>query len=209
MNSTVVLTGNPPPSSRFLCHQESHPPNATLLGFWLYLMSDCFIFMALFVCYAVLGHSAAGGPRAADVLDLHGLAVNTALLLISSVTFGFAMLEMARRRKIAMLSWLAVSGLLAIGFVSLEIHEFASMIAEGATPERSAFLSSFFTLVGTHGLHVSVGILWLLVMMVQLGRFGLTEANIRRLRCLSMFWHFLDLVWVGVFSFVYLVGVLS
>jgi cytochrome o ubiquinol oxidase subunit 3 len=107
-----------------------------------------------------------------------------------------------------MLAWLAVSGLLAVGFVTLEIHEFLGMIAEGADPGRSAFLSSFFTLVGTHGLHVSVGILWLIVLMVQLGKFGLTEANVRRLQCLSMFWHFLDLVWVGVFSFVYLAGVL-
>ena len=106
-------------------------------------------------------------------------------------------------------AWLAgLSGLLAAAFVGLEIHEFAGMIAEGAGPDRSAFLSSFFTLVGTHGLHVSVGILWLIVLMVQTGKFGLTEANIRRLRCLSMFWHFLDLVWVGVFSYVYLAGVL-
>ena len=204
MSTTVADTA----SSRFLCLEESHAHNGTLLGFWLYLMSDCFIFASLFACYAVLGTSTAGGPTAAEVLDLPGLAVNTALLLLSSVTFGFAMLEMARKNQRAMLAWLAVSGLLAAGFVTLEIHEFLGMIAEGAGPGRSAFLSSFFTLVGTHGLHVSVGILWLIVLMVQLGKFGLTEANIRRLRCLSMFWHFLDLVWVGVFSFVYLAGVL-
>ncbi|MBD8873291.1 cytochrome o ubiquinol oxidase subunit III [Rhodanobacter sp. DHB23] len=194
--------------SPFLCHEEPHAHNGTLLGFWIYLMSDCFIFASLFACYAVLGTSTAGGPTAAEVLDLHGLAVNTALLLVSSVTFGFAMLEMARRKKGAVLLWLAVSGLLAAGFVTLELREFASMIADGAGPGRSAFLSSFFTLVGTHGLHVSVGILWLIVLMVQLGKFGFNEANIRRMQCLSMFWHFLDLVWVGVFSFVYLAGVL-
>ncbi len=193
----------------FLCHEEPRAHNGTLLGFWLYLMSDCFIFGSLFACYAVLGSSAAGGPRAAEVLNLSALAVNTALLLVSSVTFGFAMLEMARHRKGAMLSWLAVSGLLAVGFVTLEIHEFINMIAEGAAPGRSAFLSSFFALVGTHGLHVSFGILWLIVLMVQLAKVGINEANVRRLRCLSMFWHFLDLVWVGVFSFVYLVGVLQ
>lgn len=204
MSSMAVDTAQ----SRFLCLEEQHAHNGTLLGFWIYLMSDCFIFASLFACYAVLGTSTAGGPTAAEVLDLHGLAINTALLLISSVTFGFAMLEMARRRKGAVMLWLAVSGLLAAGFVTLELREFAGMIADGAGPGRSAFLSSFFTLVGTHGLHVSVGILWLVVLMVQLGKFGFNEANIRRMQCLSMFWHFLDLVWVGVFSFVYLAGVL-
>lgn len=203
MNSSVITADG------IAVHEEHHDDSSkTLLGFWIYLMSDCFIFASLFACNAVLGTNYAGGPSAAQVLDLPGLAVNTALLLISSVTFGFAMLGMARRNQRAMLGWLAVSGLLAAAFVGLEIHEFAGMIAEGAGPDRSAFLSSFFTLVGTHGLHVSVGILWLIVLMVQTGKFGLTEANIRRLRCLSMFWHFLDLVWVGVFSYVYLAGVL-
>jgi cytochrome o ubiquinol oxidase subunit III len=207
MNTTAVDTAGTAPTA-FLCLEEPPAHNGTLLGFWIYLMSDCFIFASLFACYAVLGTSTAGGPTAAEVLNLPGLAVNTSLLLVSSVTFGFAMLEMARQNKRAMLGWLAVAGLLAAGFVGLEIHEFLDMVADGAGPERSAFLSSFFTLVGTHGLHVSVGILWLIVLMVQLGKFGITEANIRRLRCLSMFWHFLDLVWVGVFSFVYLTGVL-
>jgi cytochrome o ubiquinol oxidase subunit 3 len=204
MNTTLADTA----PSRFLCHEEQQAHNGTLLGFWLYLMSDCFIFASLFACYAVLGTSTAGGPPAAPIHDQPGRAVNTPLGLVSSVTFGFAMLEMARKNQRAMLAWLAVSGLLAVGFVTLEIHEFLGMIAEGAGPGRSAFLSSFFTLVGTHGLHVSIGILWLIVLMVQLGKFGLTEANVRRLQCLSMFWHFLDLVWVGVFSFVYLAGVL-
>ena len=207
MNTIAIDSAQPEPRA-FLCREEVHPHSGTLLGFWLYLMSDCFIFAALFACNAVLGANYAGGPDARDVFDLPGLAVNTALLLVSSVTFGFAMLEMARRHKRAMLGWLAVSGLLAATFVGLEIHEFATMIAEGAGPGRSAFLSSFFTLVGTHGLHVTVGVIWLIVLMVQLGKHGLTEANRRRLMCLSMFWHFLDLVWVGVFSYVYLVGVL-
>ena len=206
MNTTTADT--PIPAHPEFYTREEHPHNGTLLGFWLYLMSDCFIFAALFACYAVLGTSYAGGPAPSQVLDLPGLAVNTAFLLVSSVTFGFAMLEMQRQRKGAMLAWLAVAGLLAAAFVGMEIHEFAGMIAEGAGPGRSAFLSSFFTLVGTHGLHVSVGILWLIVLMFQLGKHGITEANVRRLQCLSMFWHFLDLVWVGVFSYVYLVGVL-
>ncbi|MER3546526.1 MAG: cytochrome o ubiquinol oxidase subunit III [Rhodanobacteraceae bacterium] len=207
MNATAIDTADPAPGE-YYCRKEASPHNGTLLGFWLYLMSDCFIFASLFACYAVLGTETAGGPTAAEVLDLRGLAVNTALLLVSSVTFGFAMLEMARQRKGVMLGWLAIAGLLAAAFVTLEIHEFLGMIAEGAAPWRSAFLSSFFTLVATHGLHVTLGVLWLIVLMVQSIRFGLNETNVRRLRCLSMFWHFLDLVWVGVFSYVYLVGVL-
>lgn len=207
MSTTAIDMSGAAPAT-FLCREEPHAHNGTLLGFWIYLMSDCFIFASLFACYAVLGTNYAGGPTAAEVLDLPGLAVNTALLLVSSVTFGFAMLEMARKNQRGTMAWLAVSGVLAACFVGMELHEFATMIAAGAGPDRSAFLSSFFTLVGTHGLHVSVGILWLIVLMVQLGKFGLTEANIRRLRCLSMFWHFLDLVWVGVFSYVYLAGVL-
>ncbi|WP_449428731.1 cytochrome o ubiquinol oxidase subunit III [Rhodanobacter umsongensis] len=206
--NTIAADAAPSEPRTFLCRTEPHAHNGTLLGFWLYLMSDCFIFAALFACNAVLGTNYAAGPSAHDVFDLPGLAVNTALLLFSSVIFGFAMLEMGRQRKRAMLCWLALAGLLAAAFVGLEIHEFVTMIAEGAGPGRSAFLSSFFTLVGTHGLHVTVGILWLIVLMVQLGKHGLTEANRRRLFCLSMFWHFLDLVWVGVFSYVYLVGVL-
>jgi cytochrome o ubiquinol oxidase subunit 3 len=192
----------------FYCLDEPRAHNGTLLGFWLYLMSDCFIFAALFACNAVLGASYAGGPTGAEALDLPGLAVNTALLLVSSVTFGFAMLQLASDNKRAMLVWLGVAGLLAAGFVGLEVREFIGMIAEGAGPDRSAFLSSFFALVGTHGLHVTVGILWLGVLMVQMIRYGINEANARRLQCLSLFWHFLDLVWVGVFSYVYLAGVL-
>ena len=117
-------------------------------------------------------------------------------------------LQIQQGNKRAMLGWLAISGLLAAGFVGLEIHEFIDMIAQGAGPGRSAFLSSFFALVGTHGLHVTFGLIWIVTMIVQVGRTGLTSANIRRLTCLSMFWHFLDVIWIGVFTFVYLMGVL-
>jgi cytochrome o ubiquinol oxidase subunit 3 len=193
---------------RFHLTREHHPGNGTLLGFWLYLMSDCFIFACLFACYGVLGRSYAGGPTGAELFELPIVAVNTALLLLSSITYGFGILEMQRGRKAATLCWLALTGLLGAGFVGVELSEFAHLIAAGAGPQRSAFLSSFFTLVGTHGLHVSFGILWLLTLMVQVGRLGLTAANRRRLMCLSMFWHFLDVVWIGVFTFVYLMGVL-
>ena len=136
------------------------------------------------------------------------VAINTALLLLSSITYGFAMLESQRNRVNGTLIWLFVTALFGAGFIFLEVSEFANLVHEGAGPQRSGFLTSFFALVGTHGLHVSFGIVWLVTLAVQLKRLGLTPANRRRLMCLSMFWHFLDLVWIGVFTFVYLMGVL-
>lgn len=195
-------------STQFFVTEEPHHDNPTLLGFWLYLMSDALIFGALFACYAVFGHSYAAGPSGADLFELPLLAVSTAALLLSSITYGFAMLEAARQRKVAVLGWLAITGVLGLVFLGLEVHEFTALINEGAGPGRSAFLSSFFILVGTHGLHVTFGVIWLITLMAQVGKFGLTGDNVRRLACLSMFWHFLDLVWIGVFSFVYLIGVL-
>ncbi|MEP7101924.1 MAG: cytochrome o ubiquinol oxidase subunit III [Burkholderiales bacterium] len=193
---------------RFYLTEAHHPQNGTLLGFWLYLMSDCLVFAALFACYGVLGRNYAAGPTGADLFDLPLVALNTSLLLLSSITYGFAMLEMQRSRLRAVIVWLAITGLLGAGFIGLELYEFHHLIVEGAGPQRSAFLSSFFTLVGTHGLHVSFGIIWLITLMVQLGKHGLVPDNKRRLMCLSMFWHFLDVVWIGVFTFVYLMGAL-
>ena len=187
---------------------EHHPPNSTMLGFWLYLMSDCLIFAVLFGVYAVLGRSYAAGPSGADLFDLPLVAANTALLLFSSITYGFAMIAVQARKKGQVLAWLALTGLFGLGFLGIELYEFHHLIHEGAGPGRSAFLSSFFTLVGTHGLHVTFGCIWLVTLMVQVSKLGLTPANRRRLMCLSMFWHFLDVVWIGVFTFVYLMGVL-
>ena len=195
------------PSSRFYV-LEHHPENGTLLGFWLYLMSDCLIFACLFAVYAVLGRSYAAGPSGADLFDLPLVALNTSLLLLSSITYGFAMLEMQKKKLKPTLVWLGITGLLGAGFIGLELYEFAHLIHQGAGPSRSAFLSAFFTLVGTHGLHVTFGLIWLVVLMGQLNKHGLTGPNKRRLMCLSMFWHFLDVVWIGVFTFVYLMGVL-
>jgi cytochrome o ubiquinol oxidase subunit III len=163
----------------------------------------------LFATYAVLGRSYAAGPSGADLFELPVVATNTALLLFSSITYGFAMIAMQHGRKQHVLAWLAVTGLLGLGFLSLELNEFAHLIHEGAGPQRSAFLSSFFTLVGTHGLHVTFGCVWLVTLMLQVRKLGLTRENKRRLVCLSMFWHFLDVVWIGVFTFVYLMGVLQ
>jgi cytochrome o ubiquinol oxidase subunit 3 len=181
---------------------------ATLLGFWIYLMSDALIFASLFAVFGVLGTSYAGGPGPRDIFDLRLVALNTGLLLVSSLTFGFAMLEMEAGRVRGAQIWLVVTALCGAAFVGIELHEFTGLIAEGATPQRSAFLSAFFTLVGTHGLHVSVGLIWIVTMLVQLGQRGAGPENLRRMMCLSMFWHFLDIIWIGVFTFVYLFGVL-
>ncbi|MDR7377447.1 cytochrome o ubiquinol oxidase subunit 3 [Rhodoferax ferrireducens] len=195
-------------SARFYLRDEHHVENGTLLGFWLYLMSDCLIFACLFAVHGVVGRSYAAGPTGADLFDLPLVALNTSMLLLSSITYGFAMLEMQKNKVRATLAWLAVTGLFGLAFISLELYEFAHLLHEGAGPQRSAFLSSFFTLVGTHGLHVTFGIIWLVTLMVQVSRHGLVPENRRRLMCLSMFWHFLDVVWIGVFTFVYLMGVL-
>ncbi len=196
------------PSRAYHLAEEPHPENGTALGFWLYLMSDCLIFAALFATYGVLGRSYAAGPTGAQLFDLPLVALNTAFLLLSSITFGFAMLRKQMNDVKGTLAWLAVTGLFGLGFLGLELYEFSHLIHEGAGPQRSAFLSAFFTLVGTHGLHVTFGLVWLVVLMLQIGKHGLIHENKRRLMCLSMFWHFLDVVWIGVFTFVYLMGVL-
>ena len=193
----------------YVADEHPHPEGwSTALGFWIYLMSDCLIFAILFATYGVLGGNYAAGPAPKDLFDLTLVAVNTSMLLLSSITYGFAMLAMQQNKVGPTQAWLAITGLFGAAFIGIELTEFAHMIHEGATPQRSAFLSAFFTLVGTHGLHVTCGLIWLVTLMVQVGKFGLIEANRRRLMCLSMFWHFLDVVWIGVFTFVYLLGVL-
>jgi cytochrome o ubiquinol oxidase subunit 3 len=205
--SPEALQAGADQSSRFYV-KHHHPENGTLLGFWMYLMSDCLIFACLFATYAVLGRNYAGGPTGAELFDLPLVAVNTSLLLLSSITYGFAMLEMQKSKIKAVLVWLAITGLLGCGFIGLELYEFVHLIHEGAGPQRSGFLTAFFSLVATHGLHVTFGIVWLVTLMTQLAKHGLNPENKRRLMCLSMFWHFLDVVWIGVFTFVYLMGVL-
>ena len=192
-----------------LAEEPHHPEgSSTMLGFWLYLMSDCLIFAMLFAAYAVLGSSYAGGPGPKQLFDLPLVALNTTMLLFSSITYGFAMLAMNDGKRAATQAWLAITGLFGLAFLGVELSEFRHLIHEGATPQTSAFLSAFFTLVGTHGLHVTFGVIWLAVLMVQVQVKGLVPANRRRLMCLSLFWHFLDVIWIGVFTFVYLMGML-
>jgi cytochrome o ubiquinol oxidase subunit 3 len=177
-------------------------------GFWLYLMSDLIIFSTLFATFIVLGRNYAGGPTGKELFDLPYLLGETLFLLFSSVTYGLAMLAVHESKKKWVLIGLAFTFLLGVGFVSMEIHEFHGMVAAGHGPDRSAFLSSFFTLVGTHGVHVTFGLIWMAVMIGQVAVKGLTSPVQSRLLRLSMFWHFLDIVWIGIFSIVYLIGVM-
>jgi cytochrome o ubiquinol oxidase subunit 3 len=175
-------------------------------GFWIFLLSDIVMFSAFFAAYAVLARQTAGGPSARDLFDLRNVGIETVLLLASSFTCGLGSLASQRCDMKWTQVCLLATGLLGFGFVLLELREFADMIAHGAGPQRSAFLSSFYALVGCHGLHVSVGLLWLGTMMAQIWVKGFRPAIQRRLLCFNLFWHALDIVWVGVFTIVYLLG---
>jgi len=178
-------------------------------GFWIYLMSDLVLFAALFATFAVLSRSYVGGPSGRELFDLPHVFTETLCLLFSSASYGLVMLALHRNRKAQVLAWLAVTFVLGASFIFIEVSEFHTMILAGNGPARSAFLSAFFTLVGTHGTHVSFGLIWMLVMMLQIARKGLTAPVRTRLLCLSLFWHFLDIVWIGVFTVVYLMGVMQ
>lgn len=211
--TTVDPTDTPRPTFYLVEEQEHAHGNAhatpTLLGFWIYLMTDALIFATLFATYGVLATAYAGGPTQRDLFDLPLVALNTGFLLVSSITYGMAMIAMQAGRKAGVQLWLAVTAMLGMAFIAVELFEFAHLIGEGAGPGRSAFLSGFFTLVGTHGLHVTAGVLWIGVMLAQVARRGLVDDNRRRLMCLGMFWHLLDVVWIGVFTFVYLLGAIQ
>jgi cytochrome o ubiquinol oxidase subunit 3 len=178
-------------------------------GFWLFLISDIVMFGALFAAYAVLAHATAGGPTGAQLFNQGTAAIETACLLASSYTCGMMSLAISVRRHLVTYGFAALTFMLGAAFLALELREFASMIAEGATPQRSAFLSAFFTLVGCHGLHVAAGLIWLVVMMAQVAIRGFAANVQRRLLCFALFWHALDIIWVGLFTVVYLIGVNS
>ena len=173
-------------------------------GFWLFLLSDIIVFSALFAAYAVLSGETNGGPSPAELFDKRHVLIETSCLLASSFTCGMMMIAMERRAAALTYFWALVTAGLGVMFLRMEIQEFGSMVNQGAGPTRSAFLSSFFTLVGTHGAHVTVGIAWLLLMMGQIATLGFRPMVVRRLLCFSLFWHALDIVWIGVFTVVYL-----
>jgi cytochrome o ubiquinol oxidase subunit 3 len=178
-------------------------------GFWIFLLSDIVMFSAFFAAYAVLAHATAGGPSGMRLFNQRSVAIETGCLLASSYTCGLMSMAIGSRRYGATYLAALVTLVLGAAFLALELKEFAGMIAVGAGPQRSAFLSSFFTLVGCHGLHVTAGLVWLVVMMAQVSIKGLSATVERRLLCFSLFWHALDIVWVWLFTVVYLMGVLS
>lgn len=191
--------------------QSGHGPAGKRLiagyGFWIYLLSDIILFSGFFAAYAVLAKQTAGGPGPHDLFGQGRVAIETAALLLSSFTCGLAGVAAERRSMLKAQLWLLATGLLGAVFLGVELSEFAEMIGKGAGPQRSAFLSAFFGLVGLHGLHIAVGLLWLGTMMAQLWVKGFQPQVLRRLMCFNLFWHALDIVWVGIFTMVYLMGV--
>lgn len=201
--STNTMTNH---NAAHAAHVHHDTGGTKVFGFWVYLMSDLILFASLFATYVVLADGTAGGPEGKDIFSLKFVLGETFLLLFSSITYGFAMLAMHRGKIASVNLWLFVTFLLGLGFVIMEVYEFHELIAEGYGPDRSGFLSGFFALVATHGIHVTCGLIWIIIMMIQISRRGLTEVNQTRLNCLSLFWHFLDVVWICVFTVVYLLG---
>lgn len=187
-------------------HEQAESETA-VFGFWVYLMTDIVLFASLFATYMVLRHNTAGGPPASELFDLPAVLKETMLLLTSSFTCGLAMLAAHKQQRNIVIFWFVVTLILGALFLNMELAEFRHLIAEGNSFRRSGFLSAFFTLISTHGLHIAAGIIWIIVMMVQLLQRGFTSVTMQRLTCLSLFWHFLDVVWIFIFSIVYLMGV--
>lgn len=188
-------------------HEHHHDSDAIdVFGFWIYILTDCVLFATLFAAYAVLHNNTFGGPTLKELVSLPYVFGETMFLLASSFTYGIAMLAMYKGRKNQVVTWLMITFLLGISFIAMEINEFIHLYMEGHSWHASGAMSAFFTLVGTHGLHVSIGLLWMATMMFQVTRFGINPAMSRRLTYLGLFWHFLDIVWIFVFTIVYLMG---
>ncbi len=204
--STELLA--PPADYTGYVEQEKHHDYGgdTVFGFWVYILSDCILFATLFAVFAVLGGNFAGTPQLKELVELDYVAKETALLLLSSFTFGMAMLAANKQHIKGLYLWLAVTWLLGAGFLVMEVNEFIHLTHAGAGAWSSGAWSAFYALIGTHGLHVLAGMIWMIVLVVLLAREGLTETNNVRLMCLSLFWHFLDIIWICVFSVVYLMG---
>ena len=190
-------------------HGKPHDADTRIIfGFWVYIMSDCVLFASIFATYAVLHANTFGGPSARELFSLPFVLVETLLLLTSSFTYGMAMVSGHHSNKKKVLYWLLATFILGTAFVTMEVSEFAKMIGEGNGFQRSGFLSAFFTLVGTHGLHVTLGLVWMGSVAVQVWRRGLTSVTLRKLTMLSLFWHFLDIIWIFIFTVVYLMGMI-
>lgn len=180
-----------------------------ILGFWIFLGAEIILFATLFATYAVMDHRFAGGPTPADLFKMKDVMIETILLLSSSFTCGLAIYEMHGRNKKGLLTWMIITLLLGAGFVGMELNEFIHYAHEGATMQTSAFLSSFFVLLGTHGLHVTMGIGWAILILIQIVKKGLTPVTARKAFIIGLYWHFLDVVWIFIFTFVYLKGMVS
>ena len=186
--------------------QSDEVYSRTYFGFWTYLMTDCVLFATLFATYAVLHNNTYGGPSARELFSLPFALSETLILLTSSFTCGLALLGAPCNKKGKVIGWFVVTFLLGASFIAMECHEFSRLVHEGNSWRANAFLSSYFTLVATHGLHVCMGLLWMVVLLIPVVRRGLRPVSIKRLTCLRLFWHFLDVVWIFIFTFVYLMG---
>lgn len=183
--------------------------NKNIFGFWVYIMTDCVLFAGLFATYAVLHNNIFGGPPGSQLFSLPNVLIETLALLTSSFTCGLAIMSAQRNQKNKVLFWFGITFLLGLVFLGLELTEFRHLDVTGNSWRRSGFLSAFFTLVGTHGLHITVGLSWMLIMMLKVWRVGLTRNNVRKLTLLSLFWHFLDIIWIFIFTIVYLFGAIG
>ncbi|OGN63153.1 MAG: cytochrome o ubiquinol oxidase subunit III [Chlamydiae bacterium RIFCSPHIGHO2_12_FULL_49_11] len=189
-----------------LHHEETY--EKTVFGFWVYLMTDCLLFGSLFATFIVLSHATFGGPSGKEIFSLPYILAETFVLLTSTYTCGFLGFAARKKEKTKTLLWLFVTFLLGLTFVVMEVREFVLLVLEGNGWSRSGFLSAYFTLVGTHGTHVSFGLIWMLVLFFQILFRDFTHDIRRRMMCLRLFWHFLDVVWIFIFTFVYLFGVI-
>lgn len=189
-------------------HEHEHHESMKVFGFWIFLMTDCILFACLFATFAVLRTHTDSPFTGNELFEIPGFTAETFILLTSSFTSGLATLAMNKGKVKPLIGWLAVTVLLGAAFIGLEINEFMKMVSEGATISTNAFLSSFYTLVSTHGLHVSVGIVWMIAIMIQLKQHGIQSVTKRKVQVMSLYWHFLDVVWIFLFTVVYLMGVM-
>lgn len=187
-------------------HHHHNSDAIDVFGFWIYIMTDCVLFGTLFAAYAVLHNNTFGGPGVKQLVDLPYVLGETLFLLASSFTYGLAMLSLYQGQKQKVKGWLIVTFVFGLSFIAMEVNEFVRLYLEGHSWQSSGALSAFFTLVGTHGFHVTMGLVWMMVMIFQLSKYGITSATTKKLTYLGLFWHFLDIVWIFVFTVVYLMG---